>query len=83
MFNPYPENAGSLGLYDPETISRTFGVTTFDHDLAASVTSAFPDDLLLTFMQESVINGDEWRVRSDRFGRCLSQSEIIRVYQHA
>ena len=80
---PYPETCGFLGLTDPETICQTFGVAQFDHELSETVTSAFPEELLLMFMTESVNNNDEWRVRSDRFGRCLTQSEIIRVYQFA
>jgi len=81
--NPYPESAGFLGLTDPETICETFGVEQFDHELSETVTNAFPKDLLVAFMNESVSNGDEWRVWSDRFGRCLTQPAIVRVYQFA
>ena len=72
--------AGTIGLSDPESMIYCLGWASFDESALALLKSAFGEDVMLTLCNEAVNAGDEWRVREDRFGRCLTQSDIVRVY---
>ena len=66
----------TIGLYDPEALE---GLAIEQSGEQETIEEAFPMDLLLAFCNEAVLAGDEFEVRSDRYGRTLSQPAILHV----